>query len=206
MTLKEEIIAYCEREGLLRNEVAYVLATAAWETNHTFEPVREAYWLKNAEAWRKKNLRYYPWYGRGLVQLTWQENYRKAGRAIGVDLIADPDAALDPANSVAILVKGMKYGWFTQRRLDEFFDLKRSEFVAARRIINGTDKAKEIAELARKYDAELKAAGYGVDVPKPVTPPTPETPASEPPKPGNWVSALVAFLLSILKGLTKWSR
>lgn len=200
MSLKEEIIAYCEREGLLRNEVAYVLATAAWETNHTFEPVREAYWVKNAEAWRKKNLRYYPWYGRGLVQLTWEDNYRKAGKSIGVDLIANPDAALDPANSVAILVKGMKYGWFTKRRLDEFFDLKRSEFVAARRIINGTDKAKEIAELARKYDAELKAAGYGVDKPAPTAPTEPETPSSEPPM-GFWgaLFSLLNLILSMFK-------
>jgi lysozyme len=29
--------------------------------------------------------------------------------------------------------------------------------------------------------------------------PTPETPASEPPKPGNWVSALVAFIASIIR-------
>lgn len=203
MSLKDMIISRCKDEGLLRNECAYVLATAEWETNYTFEPVKEAYWVKNAEAWRKRNLRYYPWYGRGLVQLTWEDNYRKAGKAIGVDLIADPDAAMEPENAVAILVLGMKYGWFTKRRLDEFFDLKRSEFVGARRIINGTDKAAEIAALARKHDAELKAAGYGVEPPKPVTPPTPETPASEPPMARTWVSAIIAFLLALLKGFRK---
>ena len=198
MSLKDMIISRCKDEGLLRNECAYVLATAEWESNFTFEPVKEAYWVKNAEAWRKKNLRYWPWYGRGLVQLTWEANYRKAGKAIGVDLIADPDAAMEPENSVAILVLGMKHGWFTGKRLSDYFDLKRSEFIGARRMINGTDKAAEIAALARKHDAELKAAGYGVDVPKPVTPPAPETPASEPLKPGNWVSALVAFVAAII--------
>ena len=49
---------------------AYGLATAWWETNKTMQPVREAYWL--SEAWRKPNLRYYPHYGRGYVQLTWK--------------------------------------------------------------------------------------------------------------------------------------
>ena len=58
---------------------AYALATAFHETNGTMQPVREAYFLKgNAEAWRKAHLRYYPWYGRGFVQLTWQRNYQRA--------------------------------------------------------------------------------------------------------------------------------
>lgn len=200
MSLKQEIISRCKAEGLLRNEAAYVLATADWETNHTFEPVREAYYLgRKAEAFRKK-LRYYPWYGRGLVQLTWEDNYRKAGRAIGVDLIKNPDGALDPKNAVAILVIGMREGWFTGARLDDYFDLKRSEFIGARKIINGRDKAQEIAALAMKYNAELKAAGYGVDVPKPVTPTEPETPASEPPEARTWLSAIIEFFLAILKG------
>jgi lysozyme family protein len=38
---------------------------------------------------------------------------------------------------------------------------------------------------------------------KPVTPPAPETPASEPPKPGNWVSALVAFVASIIRSFLR---
>lgn len=60
-----------------------------------FAPVREAYWL--SEAWRAANLRYYPYYGRGFVQLTWESNYRAAGNAIGIDLVAEPDRALDPS-------------------------------------------------------------------------------------------------------------
>ena len=54
----------CEAQGIgLPAQVAYVLATVEWETAKTFKPVREAYWLKNAEEWRKKNLSYYPFYG-----------------------------------------------------------------------------------------------------------------------------------------------
>ena len=41
--------------------VAYIMATVKHETNNTFEPVEEAYWL--SESWRKANLRYYPWHG-----------------------------------------------------------------------------------------------------------------------------------------------
>src|SRR5438045_92240 len=53
--------------------VAYGLATAWHETAAQMQPVREAYWL--SEDWRKANLRYFPWYGRGFVQITWQANY-----------------------------------------------------------------------------------------------------------------------------------
>ena len=80
------ILKECKLAGLLRNQAAYIMATAWWETAHTVEPVKEAYWVKNAEAWRKKNLRYYPWYGRGYVQLTWERNYIHAGKQLGLDL------------------------------------------------------------------------------------------------------------------------
>jgi GH24 family phage-related lysozyme (muramidase) len=63
----------------------------------------------------------------------------------------------------------------------------------------------EAAVLDFQRAKGLKADGYAGPVtlaalaPKPVTPPAPETPASEPPKPGNWVAALVAFVASIVR-------
>lgn len=186
------IISTCEAYGLLRNQAAYVLATADHETNHTFMPVREGFWLKNAETWRKRNLRYYPWYGRGFVQLTWETNYLKAGKKIGVNLIKDPDAAMQPDHAAKILVLGMLEGWFTGKKLSDYITLKSSEFVSARRIINGTDKADAIAALAMKYDAELRKAGYGVEPSKPV----PQTTA---PKTGKSpLAALVAVLIALV--------
>jgi hypothetical protein len=44
---------------------AGVVATTKIETASTFEPVREAFWV--GEAWRKENLRYWPYYGRGYL-------------------------------------------------------------------------------------------------------------------------------------------
>jgi len=183
MSLKAQIIAECSRQGLLRNQTAYVLATGDWETNHTFEPVREAYWVKNAEAWRKANLRYYPYYGRGLVQLTWEKNYALASDKLGLPmllsnppkpmLVGNPDLALEPDNAVKIIVTGMKEGWFTGKKLSDYITLRTSNFTGARKIINGTDKASEIAELAKNYDAELKASGYGQANAKPIIPPPP---------------------------------
>lgn len=155
----QDIIEECREYGLLRNQTAYVLATAYWETGRTMKPVKEAYWL--SEAWRKNNLRYYPWYGRGFVQLTWEANYIRAGQELGLDLTTNPNDVMEPETSAKILVKGMAEGWFTTKRLDQYITLQRSDFVGARRIVNGTDKAQAIAEIARDYDAALKAEGYG---------------------------------------------
>jgi len=41
--------------------------------------------------------------GRGFVQLTGRINYAAAGRALGLDLIANPDLALEPAVAARVL-------------------------------------------------------------------------------------------------------
>ena len=56
----EAILNELDCYNLSTQEKAYMLATAYHETKYTMQPVREAYWLP--EAWRKKNLRYYPHY------------------------------------------------------------------------------------------------------------------------------------------------
>lgn len=162
----QEILSACMRQGLLRNQAAYVLATAYWETARTMKPVEEAFWL--SEAWRKENLRYYPWHGRGYVQLTWEANYHKASAETGVDLIADPAKAMQPDIAAQILVAGMRDGWFTGKRLDDYITLKASNYRGARRIVNGTDKAAAIAEIAREYEEALLAEGYGIEAATPI--------------------------------------
>jgi len=143
------IIASCRNHGIVKPEqIQYVIATVQHETNNTFKPVREAYWL--SERWRKKNLRYYPYYGRGFVQITWKSNYKKFGELLGVDLVKTPDLALEIENAIFILVYGMKHGTFTGKKLDDYFNEKGSNFIGARKIINGTDKDKKIALLAQK--------------------------------------------------------
>lgn len=160
------ILQECQRQGLLRNQAAYVLATAFWETAHTMEPVREAFWL--SEDWRAKNLRYYPWYGRGFVQLTWETNYEAMGRRLGLDLTTDPDVVMRPDTAAKILVVGMREGIFTGKKLDDYITLQSSDYRGARRIVNGMDKASAIAELAEDYEAALLGIGYGVEKAPPI--------------------------------------
>ncbi|HWF89265.1 MAG TPA: hypothetical protein VN659_10530 [Pyrinomonadaceae bacterium] len=149
---------------------AYALATACHETAYTMQPVREAYWL--SENWRSKNLRYYPFYGRGYVQLTWKENYDKADRELnlGGQLSNNLELALDPDIAARIMVRGMQEGWFAGDRNGKRHTLARhlpangaasvAQMTSARRIINGTDKNEKIAAEAMKFQKALQAGGW----------------------------------------------
>ena len=122
--------------------VAYMLATAFHESNRTMQPVREAYWL--SEDWRRRHLRYYPYYGRGYVQLTWEPNYRRAGAYVGADLVRSPDLAMNPAFAAVIMSVGMREGWFRgdargRHTLARYFNRTVNDSVGAREIVNGQE-------------------------------------------------------------------
>src|SRR5262245_37421825 len=147
----------CMRQGIsLKNQIAYVLATVDHETNHTFKPVTEAYWLPNPDAYLKQHhADYYPYYGRGYVQLTWKKNYEKYGQLLSKDLAGHPALALDPEIALFVLMHGFKTGTFTGRKISDYIDAQKQDFCDARRCINGTDKAAEIAAIAEQYLAKL---------------------------------------------------
>lgn len=190
------IIESCRKYGLLRNQAAYVLATAFHETAHTMKPVREM----GGEKYLKSKT-YYPYVGMGYVQLTWKRNYEKAGKKLGVDFLSNPKLLLKPEYAAPILVIGSKEGWFAGDKvgphtLGRYITLERSDFVGARRIINGTDKATLIANHAIEYDALLKAEGYGSASPEKAQPGLANPSAA---KPGFWAS-LIAILLKLVRG------
>jgi len=149
-SVKNSIIKQCRLAGLsLNTQIAYVLATTQWETAQTFKPVKEAYWL--SEQWRQTNLKYYPYYGRGYVQLTWQTNYAKYGGILTLDLVNNPDLALGHPVALFVLVQGFQTGGFTGRKLADYVNAQQTDFVNARRCINGTDHAQDIANVAQGY-------------------------------------------------------
>lgn len=148
------------------NQWAYVYATTHHETNTTFEPVKEAYWVENAEAWRKKNLRYYPYYGRGFVQLTWLDNYKKYADLFDVNIVENPDLVMDFELSFNVMVHGMKNGTYTGKKLSNYISTLISDYVGARFVINGkrkkkdkyADKAEDISVYAHKFERILKVS------------------------------------------------
>ena len=157
-----------------RRWLAYMLATAFHETAATMQPVRETLAASDAaaaarleSAWacgRLGSVRtpyWRPdaegrcWLGRGLVQLTHKANYECMSRETGIDLVADPGRAMEMAVAVAILFAGMEKGLFTGRKLGDYFTAGRADWINARRIINGLDRAADVAAYGRCFHRAL---------------------------------------------------
>ena len=154
-----------------RRKLAYCLATFKWETAHTMRPIDE----RGGNAYF--NSRYGPgtkagknvgntkagdgalFHGRGYVQLTGRSNYTRAKALTKVDLLSEPDRAKEPELAYQIAIQGMTDGWFTTRKLSQFFkDGGVADYENARTIINGHDKAANIADIARRFSEVLLAA------------------------------------------------
>lgn len=153
--------------------IVYMLATAFHETNATMQPIREiggkAYFMRmyDVSGSRPKMARDNgnvnvgdgaKFYGRGYVQLTWFANYLRAGRAIGLDLVNNPDLALNADVAAKIMIAGMANGWFTGRKLSDYKTAGGFDYINARRIINGSDRAQLVAGYARKVLAAIRYA------------------------------------------------
>lgn len=98
--------------------------------------------------------------GRGYVQITGRSNYQKLGRRIGIGnaLVDEPDRALDPLIAYRIMSVGMREGLFTGRRLEQFINVDDTDYLEARRVINGTDQAATIAAYALGLEQALYIA------------------------------------------------
>lgn len=102
------------------------------------------------------------YFGRGMVQLTWLSNYAKMsvfltmehGRQI--DFVNKPELATEPEYSSLIIWEGMIRGMFTGKNLADYINEDGVDYVNARRIVNGTDKAEMIAGYAREFEAGLR--------------------------------------------------
>lgn len=166
-------------KGSPLSHAAYMLATAWHETAATMQPVKEyggpSYFTKmydvggdrpkmciaNGNTCAGDGPRYC---GRGYVQLTWKANYAKAGERLGVDLVNNPDLAMNAGVAARIMREGMDHGWFTGKRLATYLPASgtatRQQYLAARRIINGTDKAELVEDYAQAFEKALRDGGW----------------------------------------------
>jgi hypothetical protein len=142
-----------DRHHLDDRMLAYCLATAWHETAFTMQPIEEYGKGKGKEYGTPAGPYAQVYYGRGYVQLTWYDNYKRQDEKLGLrhELERQPDLALDPQIATQILLLGMADGDFTGKRLGNYFTDDLTDFYNARRIVNGTDKAADIAAYAEKF-------------------------------------------------------
>lgn len=164
----ENIFNYWESSNLKdKRWLAYMLATTWHETAKTVQPIEEfgkGKGRKYGERVKHSGVPYKNYtaiyYGRGYVQLTWYENYELMGRLLKLNLLAQPELAMEPLIAAKIMFEGMtrgasSVGDFTGKCLEMYFNDKTDDPVGARRIINGTDKAELIADYHRKFLASI---------------------------------------------------
>ncbi len=195
--------------GLPVKHQAYLLATSWHETAATMQPIHErgkvAYFNKYEPGTRiGRDLGNtqpgdgYRFRGRGYVQLTGRANYTAAGRKLKLDLVGNPDLALEPDHAAAILIAGCRDGWFTTKKLSDYADYENM-----RRVVNGTDRAALIAGYARTFEAALAANGRAATAPEAPRPaPTPQKKPTQASGAKKWTVA--GAVAAIIAAIAAW--
>jgi len=155
--------------------IAYALATTARETGHEYEPIQERGPRRYFDKYNHREdlghhgqtftlpdgstvgIGYYL-RGRGYCQLTGLVNYEWFSNRLGIDLISNPELACDRQVAYQVMVIGMTEGRFTGKKLRDYILAQKCSYFYARRIINGLDRASEVAGYARTFEKALKAA------------------------------------------------
>lgn len=164
---------------------AYILATA-WHETGRFRWLREIWGptpaqrryegradLGNTQPGDGKR-----YMGRGLVHITGRRNYTDWAKRLGVDIVSRPELAERLDIAARILVEGMMLGTFTGKKLSDYIQGGRADYVEARRVVNGTDRASLIAGYAIQFQAAVEASAQSrKPTPAPSAPPD-KAPAS----------------------------
>lgn len=152
-------------------KLAYILATSYHESGHTMNAIHEGF---DDNYWPSRYADTGYW-GRGFVQLTWEDNYRGMEDETGVDLTQYPEAALLPQISAIVTVDGMMDGDFRRQAgpLNNYIPVTENEdgsvtrgqadYEGARDTVNGGgDRAGDIAAIAQTIETAITTYRAGV--------------------------------------------
>jgi len=143
-----------------------MIGTVAIETAHRFRPIHE---FRNADGSIPAIWHTYDggpeFHGRGFIQVTHRSNYARYGPKIAelwgtpmvpeLDLVADPDRALDPDISAAIAALYFRdHGGDGQARIPRA--ARAGDWAEVRRLVQGADAGlPELREIARGADSVM---------------------------------------------------
>ena len=138
-----------------------MLATVAVETAHTFKPIHEYGSTKYFEEHYQgradlgdihpgDGVKYA---GRGFIQTTGELNYARDGKLIGVDLVNNPDKALDPGVAAELLCA------FAFDHPSLVTAANQGDWTHVRRIVNGgTNGLNDFLQCVEALQSKLKGA------------------------------------------------
>lgn len=148
---------------------AYSLATTFHECAGKWQPIAEFDKGKGRKYGVPVPPYQHVYYGRGLTQNTWIDNYRmlteawnKAHPDRPVDFVKNPDLLLQMEYSYWALSYAMRKGAYTGVGLKKYFNDTITDPINARKIINSLDCAERIAGYYEKFHKILKEVSDGV--------------------------------------------
>ena len=81
---------------------------------------------------------------------------KKSVEYLKKDLVNNPELVLDQKNATKIMIYGMETGMFTTKKISSYISEDSANYLNARRVINGMDKAASIAGYASKLEECLR--------------------------------------------------
>lgn len=149
----DAILNECEIQAVNDvRQIAYILATPYHECYNPKKP--ETRLTPITEFGSKAYLtskKYYPYIGRGFSGLTWLSNYKKEAQRLNIDLVGNPDLILEIPTAANSHVYCMAHGVYTGKKLSDYINDEKCDFLNARRIINGVDKSELIMSYAQRF-------------------------------------------------------
>lgn len=152
-------------------DLASMLGQCKIETGNVFKPIVErgqaAYFdkyepgtkLGKALGNTDKGDGYY-FRGRGYTQNTGRRNYKLLSYVVGIDLIHNPDALLEPRVSHKAAQYAMTHGLYTGAKLETFTSLEPPNYYETRTVLNGHDRASEVKTNCIIFERALFRANY----------------------------------------------
>jgi surface antigen len=151
---------------------AYMLATIKHECANRWQPIEEfgkgqgmAYGTPVKVRGTDGKTYTNTYYGRGYVQLTWADNYRKMSYNLNLDddILIHPERALETSIAYRIMSFGMRNGSFTGARLSDYISGSKCDYYDARQIINADDQPALIQGYAQKLEVLLRESSNGIE-------------------------------------------